>query len=312
MRRAPTLQREAVRQLAELADAGVAQEIAERLLSTEDSEVAGEAIKALGQCGTERAVEALVEVLFRLERPDSDSRFGEDIGWGSSSTHSWGDRIHTALAKIKEIGRLPALLAERLVADDEWIRVLAIREIERWLRDAAATPGKQETVTQWLGFTPDLLEAALAGPDPEVRSAAAVALKWVPGTVVVDELQGALTGGEPNRRKAAAVALGWIEDESSIEFLLSALDDIPEVRIGAAAALGRMHADISLEVAIERVLAIALDATDGRLRREAGKALTDIRSLVELFPSGLLGARVGGGAEDDAFAGSRCRDCRGL
>lgn len=42
------------------------------------------------------------------------------------------------------VARLPALLAERLKSDDEWIRLLGIREIGRWLADRAIIPADQE------------------------------------------------------------------------------------------------------------------------------------------------------------------------
>jgi HEAT repeat protein len=147
------------------------------------------------------------------------------------------------------------------------------------------------TVLVWLGDRKAVapLVAALRDSDPEVRRAAAGALRLVPDPRAVDPLIAALKDQDTQVRERAAEALGRTRDPRAVARLVKALADRNlKLRARAAYALG----DTRSKAAVEPLIA-ALSDTDVDVCVQAGGSLAKLGDRRAVEPLISLLARRG-------------------
>ncbi len=126
------------------------------------------------------------------------------------------------------------------------------------------------------------LAVALAGPDPDARWWAVVALASIPGDNVTQLLAHTARDGDPDLRAAALHALGQHGGPAAIPVLLQALGDDSDY-------LARLAADALVHVrpgAVPELIALLKTDPSPRARANAARALAfigDTSSIPALF-----------------------------
>jgi HEAT repeat protein len=102
-----------------------------------------------------------------------------------------------------------------------------------------------------------LLEERLrADGEPRVRSAAASAMRWLPGEVAPAALRGALRDPAPAVRRSAAKSLGAFDDPAAVEALADMVSDLDrETALRSAESLLALSAGARAGEASRRALA---------------------------------------------------------
>lgn len=123
-------------------------------------------------------------------------------------------------------------------------------ELQEKLKEAQGE-GLQET---YLKRVISELTESLDNEDSDVRSSVTYLLGYIGSTLAIPGLLKALDDEDPKVREKAVEALGNIQSQKAVEGLLKALNDKkqkPEIRLGAAFALGDAQTEQSTEILLD-------------------------------------------------------------
>jgi HEAT repeat protein/energy-coupling factor transporter ATP-binding protein EcfA2 len=225
--------------------------------------------EALGQIGSEKAVDALI---LALNDKDSYVRSTAALALGRINSEKAVDALISALNDEWDVC-LSAANALRQIGAEKAVNALISTmhyngmPICQIAAEALGRVGSEEAV--------EALISALKVEDWYVRSSAALALGQINSSRVIDNLVAALNDESSGVRDRAAHALGRIGSNDVVNALNFALSDKgSNVRSSAARALGRIGSDEVVEVLIS-----TLKDEGSNVRSSAANALSEIGSI---------------------------------
>jgi HEAT repeat protein len=294
----PAVRAAAAEALGKAAEASAAAPLADLLRRQAGHSAAESVINALRQIRSDVAVDGLTEALFMLRTSRSfpllriggrelDLDYGDE-GWGSHRTPGWAVEIHDALEYQEAGKRVLNLMTTALVSGDEGRRLVAAREIQRWMKSAAV---QGRNLPEEEALWPLLIDIALNDPALEVRKAAAIGLRWSRTTNLVPIIASKLKRDCIKSSVSASVVLGWLGDEAAIDVLRGSCDGDPILRVFAGLALAQIGIEGELpEGAAEIIAAAALAELDETTHRLVCEALNEIPGSLDAFYRPVLAA----------------------
>jgi beta-lactamase regulating signal transducer with metallopeptidase domain/HEAT repeat protein len=238
------------------------------------------------QAADEQAPKKAVEALDLLKQNGGDLSMSMNALRSSNATER--ALAACALGRLGAVSAIPALIG--LLGDDAPIQSIKCWDSGDWspARHAfkQASPGEQAAIALAALSQPAVepLIAALSNGDRSVRRNAAWAIGEIRGgrgtdrMAAVEPLIATLSDVDSWVRVAAAFSLGEMQPSQATESLIAALGDAEwNVRKMAAWALGEMKA----RAAVESLTSLTLRDENEWVRREAAKALGEIRGSQE-------------------------------
>ncbi|MBW4659746.1 MAG: HEAT repeat domain-containing protein [Drouetiella hepatica Uher 2000/2452] len=236
-------------------------------LNHEDSAVSRYAVEALGEIGTDYAVDALIAA---LNHKSQYIRWDTARALGEIGTDKAVDALIAALNDQDSTVRHSVTGALGKIGTDKAVDALIAalnhedRGVGYWAAEALGKIGTDKAV--------DALIAALNHEDRGVRHSVTRALGKIGNDKAVDALIAALNHEDSTVRTNAAEALGKIGTDKAVDALIAALNhEDSTVRTNAAEALGKIGTDKAVDALIA-----ALNHEDSTVRYRVAGALGKI------------------------------------
>lgn len=232
-----------IKSLGNIGDIGI--DLLTEILDDEDIEVSREAVEALGQINSEKAIELLIKT-FNNENSTVQGKVAVTLGQIKAAKSA--ERLikalnaepYVRLRVIEALGQMKykktvELLIKSLENEDAEVRSGAIYALGEIKSEAAVEP----------------LIKALQDEDSEVRSGAIYALEQMKSNKIIERLTTALGDQDPKIRGGAAETLGKMKLEEVPEMLAIVMrDPDSKVRGAAASSMGQIKSEKAVDLLI--------------------------------------------------------------